>query len=97
MDQNHRREQRGILLLVYVALSAISLILFPVSESAKAAAPIMKINKATFNNLANNRGLILNKNPIYQASGWILGVTKLKSAGFPQQVEIIFYISKFCL
>jgi hypothetical protein len=89
MDQNHRRQQRGILLLVYVAVSVISLILFPVSESAKAA-PIMKINKTSLNNLANNSGLILNKNPIYQASGWILGVTKLKSAGFPQQVEIIF-------
>jgi hypothetical protein len=81
-------------LLVYVVFtSIISLILFPVNEVLKrgAAAPFttVKINKTTLDNPQNSR-VIVNKNPIYQATGWTLGTTKLKSAGFPQQVEVIF-------
>jgi hypothetical protein len=38
----------------------------------------------------NTNSLIVNQNPIYQATGGTLGVTKLKSAGFPQEVESIF-------
>jgi hypothetical protein len=89
--EKHRQPQRD-LLLVFVGVSVISLILFPVNESVEkvAAAPIMptpyntmKINRTSLNPASD-------KNPIYQARGWILGITKLKSAGFPQQVELIF-------
>lgn len=94
MEQENHRRQRGILSLVYVAVSVISLILFPVSVKAapNMTTPnnTMTINKTDLNNQANNNGLILNKNPIYHGSGRTLGVTKLKSAGFPQQAEIVF-------
>jgi hypothetical protein len=86
--EKHRQRQRGILLLVFASVSLTSLILFPVNKIVEkvAAAPnnVMKVNKAGLNNPASN------KNPIYQASGWTLRVIKLKSAGFPQQVELIF-------
>jgi hypothetical protein len=59
-----------------------------------------KINETSSNNpmneitsaakSTNTNSLIVNKNPIYQATGGTLGVTKLKSAGFPQEVESIF-------
>jgi hypothetical protein len=85
--EKHRQRQRGILLLVFASVSLTSLILFPVNKIVEkvAAAPnnVMKVNKAGLNNPASN------KNPIYQASGWTLRVIKLKSAGFPQQVELI--------
>jgi hypothetical protein len=75
--ENHRRLQRGILLLVFAGVSVISLILFPINESAKKVAAarimrtpnnIMKINKTSLNNPGGYNGLIVNKNPIYQAS-----------------------------
>jgi hypothetical protein len=85
--EEHTQRQRSMLLLVFAGVSVTSLILFPVNESVEkvAAAPsnAMKINKTSLNNPASN------KNAIYQASGWTLSVTKLKSAGFPQQVELI--------
>lgn len=59
-----------------------------------------KINETSSNNpmneiasaakSTNTNSLMVNKNPIYQATGGTLGVTKLKSAGFPQEVESIF-------
>ena len=70
-----------MLLLVFAGVSVTSLILFPVNESVEKVAAL---SNAT---MINNTGLhnpVSNKNPIYQASGWTLGVTKLKSAGFPQ-------------
>jgi hypothetical protein len=91
--ENHKRQQKGLLLLECGAVFVISLILFPVSESAKkvSATPItiMPNNTGVTNQVSKN-GLIVNENPIYQASGWSLGLTKLKSAGFPQEVESIF-------
>lgn len=52
-----------------------------------------KINETSSNNpmneiasaakSTNTNSLMVNKNPIYQATGGTLGVTKLKSAGFP--------------
>jgi hypothetical protein len=98
-NENHRLRQRGILLLVSAGVSIVSLILFPVNETVKkvTAAPIiptpsniMKINKTSLSNPASNNALIVSKNPIYQANGWVLSIKKLKSAGFPQQVELIF-------
>jgi len=90
--ENHKRQQKG-LLLECGAVFIISLILFPVSESVKkvSATPItiMPNNTGVTNQVSKN-GLIVNENPIYQASGWSLGLTKLKSAGFPQEVELIF-------
>jgi hypothetical protein len=97
--ENHKRQQKHIFLLVCAAVSVISLILFPVSESVKkvASTPVtivpngtMEKNKTSGDNLVGKNGLIVNKNPIYQANGWSLGLTKLKSAGFPQAVELIF-------
>jgi hypothetical protein len=91
--ENHKRQQKGLLLLECGAVFVISLILFPVSESVKkvSATPItiMPNNTGVTNQVSKN-GLIVNENPIYQASGWSLGLTKLKSAGFPQEVELIF-------
>jgi hypothetical protein len=85
--EERTQRQRGMLLLVFAGVSVTSLILFPVNESvenvAAALSTAMMINNTGLNNPASN------KNPIYQASGWTLGVTKLKSAGFPQQVELI--------
>jgi hypothetical protein len=87
------------LLLECGAVIVISLILFPVSESVKkvSATPItimpnntIEKNKTSVTNQIGKNGLIVNKDPIYQASGWSLGLTKLKSAGFPQEVELIF-------
>jgi hypothetical protein len=100
-NENHRPGQGGILLLVCAIVSIISLMLFPVTQSVKkvTAAPlnatpnnIMKINKSKLNNPASNKALMApaSKNPIYRANGWILSIKKLKSAGFPQQVELIF-------
>jgi hypothetical protein len=96
--ENHKRQQKG-LLLECGAVIVISLILFPVSESVKkvSATPItimpnntIEKNKTSVTNQVGKNGLIVNKDPIYQASGWSLGLTKLKSAGFPQEVELIF-------
>lgn len=71
-----------------VGVSVTSLILFPVNESvekvAAALSNAMMINNTGLYNPASN------KSPIYQASGWTFGVTKLKPAGFPQRVELIF-------
>ena len=82
------QQQRGMLLLFFVGVSVTSLILFPINESvekvAAALSNAMMINNTGLNNPASN------KTPIYQASGWTFGITKLKSAGFPQQVELIF-------
>ena len=109
-SKNHKLHKRGTLLLLYTAVSVISVIsLFPVVESVKkaAAAPITaipnnttKINEIHSNNpineittvakSTNTNSLIVNKIPIYQATGGTLGLTKLKSAGFPQEVESIF-------
>ena len=54
----------------------------------------MTINKTSVNNPMNEITAVTtstnSKNPIYQASGGKLGITKLKSAGFPQGVEAIF-------
>ena len=97
--ENDKREQKRLFLLVCAAVSVLSLILFPVSESVKkvASMPVMLIpnstivkNKTSVDNLVGKNGLLVNKNPIYQATGWSLGLTKLKSAGFPQAVELIF-------
>ena len=109
-SKNHKLHKRGTLLLLYTAVSVISVIsLFPVVESVKkaAAAPITaipnnttKINEIHSNNpmneittvakSTNTNSLTVNKIPIYQATGGTLGLTKLKSAGFPQEVESIF-------
>jgi len=95
----YERQERGILLLLCAVVSVISLILFPASESVKkvVADPIVttvnntvKINKTNVNNPESNNSLIINNNPIYQASGWTVGLLKLKSAGFSQEVESIF-------
>jgi hypothetical protein len=97
--ENHKRQQKGLLLLECGAVFVISLILFPVSQSVKtvSATPItimpnntIEKSKTGVTNQVGKNGLIVNKNPIYQASGWSLGLTKLKSAGFPQEVELIF-------
>jgi len=97
--ENYRQRQSGILLLVSATVCVILLMLVPVNESVKnAAAAIimttsnntMELNKTSLGNPASNNTSLPNKNLIYQASGWTLGVTKLKSAGFPQQVELIF-------
>jgi len=63
-----------------------------VNESVEkvAAAPIMTTRDNIMNINKTSLNPASNKNPIYQASGWTLGITKLKSAGFPQQVELIF-------
>jgi hypothetical protein len=47
-------------------------------------------SKTGVTNQVGKNALIVNKNPIYQASGWSLGLTELRSAGFPQEVELIF-------
>ena len=98
-SENHKRQQKGLLLLECGAVFVISLILFPVSQSVKtvSATPItimpdntIEKSKTGVTNQVGKNGLIVNENPIYQASGWSLGLTKLKSAGFPQEVESIF-------
>jgi hypothetical protein len=74
-------------LIVYVVIiSIISLILFPVADMLKKGAAASDATNNTVDN-PDNSG---KNNPIYQASGWSVGITKLKSAGFPQQVEVIF-------
>jgi hypothetical protein len=82
--ENRKRQQKGIFLLVCGAVAVISLIFFPVSESVRkvASMPITIIpnntiekNKTGVNNPVIKNGLIVNKNPIYQASGWSLGLT----------------------
>jgi len=47
----------------------------------------MEKNKTSGDNLVGKNGL---RRPNYQANGWSLGLTKLKSVGFPQAVELIF-------
>lgn len=79
-------------LIVYVVIVCIiSLILFPVNEVLRKEAAASVATNNTMNNPDNDK-LIVSKNnqPIYQASGWSVGTTKLRSAGFPQQVEVIF-------
>lgn len=97
--KNDKRQQKHLFLLVCAAVSVLSLILFPLSESVKkvTSMPVTLVpnstivkNKTSVDNLVGKNGLLVNKNPIYQASGWSLGLTKLKSAGFPQAVELIF-------
>ncbi len=92
--ENHKL---NIFLLACAAVSVISLILLPLNGSIKkvASMPItnstMEKNKTNINNnLLSNNSIIVNKNPIYQASGRSLGFTKLNSSGFPQGVELIF-------
>lgn len=73
--KNHKRQQNGTFLLVCVAVSAIFLILFPVSEivvkvtSASTAIIPNKTkekNKTGVNSLVSNNNLIANKNLIYK-------------------------------
>ena len=78
-------------LIVYVVIiSIISLILFPVNEVLKKEAAAYDATNNTVNNPDDNKLIVSKNNPIYQASGWSVGTTKLRAAGFPQQVEIIF-------
>jgi hypothetical protein len=95
--QNYNLHEKNILLLACVAVSVISLILLRVSDGIKkvASMPItnstMEKNKTNINNNpVGGNSFIVNKNPIYQASGRSLGFTKLNASGFPQGVELIF-------
>ena len=79
------------LIVFVVIVSIISLILFPVNEVLrKEAAAASDATNNTMNNPDNGKLIVSKNNPIYQASGWSVGTTKFRSAGFPQQVEVIF-------